>query len=97
LNFCRCASCPASDAGTTRSVRPIDSQRWRSQTSWQTPSYSVPFFSALNHASQTDVRFYPNSGHSVVVHRCPLCANSGHSPGSRATWRWKPPFAAGQS
>ena len=29
---------------TTGSVRPIDSQRWRSQTSWQMPSYSVPFF-----------------------------------------------------
>ncbi|MGC2823349.1 MAG: GAF domain-containing protein [Pseudolabrys sp.] len=25
-----------------------------------------------------DVRFTPESGHSSVAHRCPLCANSGH-------------------
>ena len=39
----RPVNCPASGAGTTRSEGQLESRRWRLQTSWQMPNYSVPF------------------------------------------------------
>ena len=62
--------------------------------------------------AKSHVRFTPESGHLQCTRPCPLwansgqtrarskrplSANSGHRSDVRSNWRWKPPFAAGQS